>query len=147
MKRCPACDSYKEEEEFPVYGIKRKRVCAYCFTCEMARKRKYDLNKYGLTIECFDKLDKVNDSTCWICGMRAKGVLHVDHCHRTNHVRGLLCRFCNTLLGGINDDINIARNIQKNIVAYLEDGGQKVKEVLNESERLINTRVKEPSCS
>lgn len=32
-------------------------------------------------------------SRCWVCG--ADGELVVDHCHKTNMIRGLLCRRCN----------------------------------------------------
>ena len=34
----------------------------------------------------------------------------VDHCHKTNNVRGLLCAKCNTLLGMAKDDISILEN-------------------------------------
>jgi hypothetical protein len=33
--------------------------------------------------------------------------LHIDHCHSTNKVRGLLCMNCNNLLGKANDNTNI----------------------------------------
>lgn len=53
---------------------------------------------------------------CAICGLLPQGKangqarpdhlpnLHVDHCHKQGHVRGLLCSNCNTLLGLAKDD-------------------------------------------
>lgn len=31
--------------------------------------------------------------------------VHVDHCHSTNDIRGLLCRHCNLLLGHAKDRV------------------------------------------
>lgn len=31
--------------------------------------------------------------------------VHVDHCHTTNDIRGLLCRHCNLLLGHAKDRV------------------------------------------
>jgi hypothetical protein len=52
---------------------------------------------------------------CAICG--TKGVkLHIDHCHMTNHVRGLLCHNCNTGLGLFKDDVRLLAAA----IAYLD---------------------------
>lgn len=64
---------------------------------------------YGITVEEYEELLDRQDGVCAIC----KGTnvdsrrLHVDHCHRTNKVRGLLCFRCNTLLGAGNDDVDL----------------------------------------
>lgn len=63
------------------------------------RRDQYLRNKYGITLEDYDQLLRVNDGGCWICGGRPKGTaLHVDHNHRTGVVRGLLCWPCNKIL-------------------------------------------------
>lgn len=51
-----------------------------------------------------DKIAEVvaEASSCAICGKETK--LHIDHCHRTNFVRGMLCFRCNTALGKFCDD-------------------------------------------
>lgn len=39
---------------------------------------------------------------CAVCGEEKK--LHVDHCHDTGKVRGMLCFACNTGIGKLKDD-------------------------------------------
>jgi hypothetical protein len=72
-------------------------------------KNSYALRKslYGITKEQFLQLVYDQDSKCAGCGVDATGLehlLHVDHNHYTNEIRGLLCQGCNTALGWISDD-------------------------------------------
>lgn len=68
------------------------------------RKRSLRLN-YNLTLEDFDALLEAQSGKCWICGVEHKEQsqkrLHVDHCHKSGKVRGLLCMSCNTKLGWV----------------------------------------------
>lgn len=70
--------------------------------------RKSDLRKYGLTLEQYDEMEKVQKMVCAICGKKQKDKkLAVDHCHKKGHVRGLLCSFCNQGLGKFRDDTKL----------------------------------------
>jgi hypothetical protein len=68
--------------------------------------RKAMLKKqYGLTLEQFDEMLEAQDGACALCGREQVGMrLHVDHCHASGVVRGLLCSNCNTGLGMFGDD-------------------------------------------
>jgi hypothetical protein len=59
--------------------------------------------KYGLTKEQYDALVEAAGGTCQICGVAFGDEFHVDHCHETGLVRGLLCRRCNYALGWMDD--------------------------------------------
>ncbi|MER7987003.1 endonuclease VII domain-containing protein [Streptomyces noursei] len=59
---------------------------------------------YGLGPGEYDLLVASQGGRCAICGGVRKQRLSVDHCHKTQLVRGLLCRMCNgRLLTAAND--------------------------------------------
>lgn len=61
--------------------------------------------RYGITFGERDALIKEQGHKCAICGGGPghKG-WHVDHCHRSGRVRGILCFKCNTGLGNFRDN-------------------------------------------
>jgi len=64
--------------------------------------RKASWKQYGIEIteEDYNTLLQKQQGVCAICSNPSKHKrLHVDHCHETKVVRGLLCFRCNTLLG------------------------------------------------
>lgn len=68
------------------------------------------IKQYNITIEQYDDIFKLQEGKCHICGKHQnelKTKLCVDHNHKTNKVRGLLCDKCNRGLGHFNDDIEI----------------------------------------
>ncbi len=68
--------------------------------------RKWHLKtKYGLTPERYDEMLEAQGGGCAICGKPpGDTALHVDHCHETGRVRGLLCFSCNAGLGQFHHD-------------------------------------------
>lgn len=59
---------------------------------------------YGITLERFEEMLKAQGGKCKIC-KEEMNPPHVDHCHDTREVRGLLCPFCNTAIGGLRHSI------------------------------------------
>lgn len=74
--------------------------------------RKYQYRKnYNITLDDYDRLAEKQAGLCAICKLPPgeKGrtsLLHVDHDHATNEVRGLLCDNCNRALGLFQESIN-----------------------------------------
>lgn len=60
--------------------------------------------KYGITQNMFEALVLAQLGKCAICKANEGMDLHVDHDHRSNKVRGLLCGKCNKAIGLLNDD-------------------------------------------
>jgi len=58
--------------------------------------------KYGISLADFNILKEKQNGKCAIC--HNEDILYVDHCHKSNKVRGLLCQKCNTAIGFFNDD-------------------------------------------
>lgn len=57
-------------------------------------------SKYGINKEDYDRMFEAQEGKCAICSI-SKDRLHVDHCHDTGIVRGLLCSNCNCAIGSL----------------------------------------------
>lgn len=74
---------------------------------ERLRKRKQKLKReYNMTLEDYDNMYSAQEGRCKICG-KFEEKFHIDHCHETNTIRGLLCSLCNTGLGCFKDNSGI----------------------------------------
>lgn len=63
---------------------------------------------YGLTLDEYEAYLKQQDNCCAICGTpfantNRKTRPHIDHCHSSGEVRGLLCSRCNLAIGLLED--------------------------------------------
>ena len=70
-------------------------------------------NTYNLSYEQFNDMHKNQNGLCKICGQppRGKKSLHIDHCHESGKVRGLLCVTCNWFMGKVDDNIVTMTNL------------------------------------
>jgi hypothetical protein len=103
----------------PVYN--RVKKCEHCknefkqlfnrhiFCDECAPEGKFSkyIRKYGVGMREFKLMLKIQRGVCAICEKQLDlgKDTHVDHDHTTGRVRGLLCNFCNSRVG-ILDDTN-----------------------------------------
>jgi hypothetical protein len=87
------------------------------------RKNWFLLKKFGITVEQRNAILKNQGNVCAGCGSDTpnwKGDWHVDHCHSTGFIRGILCHNCNTALGRVKDDPEVLRSLAR----YLESNGK-----------------------
>lgn len=65
--------------------------------------------KYGLTYADKMALLAKQGNVCAVCGSPDPGNKYgwqVDHCHKTNKVRGVLCNGCNIALGACKESVD-----------------------------------------
>ena len=137
MKKCTCCGQYKREIDFKKDSRTKTGLASICKKCAAVKSKlfykentpEYDAVKrrekivkvYGLTLDDYDEMYEQQEGRCKICGIEEKYVskqrFHIDHCHETGRVRGLLCSKCNKGLGLFKDNANFLREAAK----YIED--------------------------
>ncbi len=145
-KKCSGCGVTKPVDDFHPRsdgkGLRSK--CKPCHRADGRRRwsasatqaqrdRCYDgwlRRTYGISLVDYNALAQAQGWVCAICGLDPKVVnadkrrqvhrLHVDHCHATGRIRGLLCNLCNTSLAPLERD----RGWLQDALAYLECGNE-----------------------
>lgn len=79
---------------------------------------------FGIDLDEYKAMLLAQDGVCAICGkpetLTYRGKLRhlsVDHNHKTEQVRGLLCNDCNVALGWFHEDVQVL----KNAIRYLNE--------------------------
>jgi hypothetical protein len=80
---------------------------------------------YGMTDEEFQAKRQEQDNRCDICQEVFVKTPCVDHDHATNKNRGLLCRFCNLVLGNAHDNILVLERSVQYLRKYGESNGRR----------------------
>lgn len=90
---------------------------------ELHRRNAYYKRTYGITSEQVVAQYVDQGGRCAICRneIRVSGtkIFHIDHDHKTNRVRGLLCFSCNRLMGKIDRK----KHMLGNLAVYVTEKG------------------------
>lgn len=86
-----------------------------CMDCERENKKKM---RYGLSADQWLELFLSQGKCCAVCKTAAPGAKgwHVDHDHKTELVRGIVCASCNKALGFARDSVEILQQL----IIYLQ---------------------------
>lgn len=107
-KLCKFCDSkFTDNSRFNT-----QELCS-----DFCKKEHMNYLRYtSISKDQYLKLLQV--SNCQLCNkfFNKRQDLHIDHCHETGKVRGVLCRKCNVAIGSLGDN---AQGLQK-AIRYLE---------------------------
>jgi hypothetical protein len=121
--RCVTCGKYKKITECVKRKVENGRYIYYqCKKCKWKMKIK---SSYGLTARQYVTMYKKQNGKCGICRgeIQIRGYYtHIDHCHKTNKVRALLCGKCNTGIGQFNDDPEILEKARDYVALHGPDG-------------------------
>jgi hypothetical protein len=108
IRTCRICRIEKELDCYYKASHSKDGYNKICIDCNRSVGL---INKYGVTMEEYDKMLKSQNGVCAIClhpetlMRRGKIVpLFVDHCHKTGKIRGLLCYPCNSAVGYLKDN-------------------------------------------
>ncbi|MCC8339170.1 endonuclease VII domain-containing protein [Streptomyces sp. R1] len=114
-KLCRTCGEIKPHSEWTRNRTASDGLATLCRSCKAAQGRAGHLKRqYGITEAERDALIASQGGVCCIC--LAAPAAHVDHCHETGRVRGVLCFSCNAALGQFKDRPDAIRRA----AAYVE---------------------------
>jgi hypothetical protein len=115
FKLCRTCGEIKPHSEWHRNASASDGLSTRCRACRAVQGRQGHLKRqYGITEAERDGLIASQGGVCCICLSALPE--HVDHCHKTGRVRGVLCFSCNAALGQFKDRPDAIRRA----AAYVE---------------------------
>ena len=113
MKQCVKCKKLKLESKFNKKTKSLDGLQLYCRACQKKTQKQWHkenpshalLKSYGITIEEKHAMNRSQHNSCAICRETFSSTkhTHVDHCHDTKKIRGILCISCNHGIGKFKD--------------------------------------------
>lgn len=115
---CKACILHKRRTDYHADKTKHQEQARRYRAKNPTAKRNTKLKQaYGIGIQEYERILAEQGGVCagckekvtWFrCGKEMP--MNIDHCHRTNQIRGILCLHCNRGLGCAKDSIEILQN-------------------------------------
>ena len=118
-KYCSICARQKNIDQ----AVKRNKK--YPEKLAVAMRKLHYYNKYGTTIDDYNRLFEQQNGCCAICEkhqIEFNRLLGFDHNHATGEIRGLLCSHCNRFVGRFEaGNIKITdKKLEEKIKNYLQ---------------------------
>lgn len=138
-RKCTVCKKYRLTTDYYKCTAKKDGISYRCKKCDDKARQKWRNEnpeksresakfrnikcKYGLSKKAYNDLLELQNNKCAICKTDNPRTLNtlsfcVDHDHKTNKVRGLLCSLCNRSLGFLKDDIQIVKSMMEYLKTY-----------------------------
>jgi hypothetical protein len=108
------CDACRLKRD---YSKRKAKIIAWIKANPEKRKHYWitqQLRKLGLSHNDYVVMWNAQGGVCAACNISGSRLV-IDHDHRTNKVRGLLCLNCNTALGMVHDNVIALQHL----IAYL----------------------------
>ena len=109
-KKCTKCKIPKErtKEFFPLHNKVKDGLDSWCRKCRSTYRNEINRGVFrdSISDENLKRLKK-QITSCQICGKKED--LVVDHNHKTNVVRGILCNHCNRGIGHFLDNESLLK--------------------------------------
>ena len=103
--------AYKDLDKKEKYRLRRIEL----YNTPEGRKGQRDRTlkyKFGISLEKYNEMFAAQNGCCKTCcrhQSELSKILVVDHCHDNGQVRGLLCDYCNRLLGNYENKPELFR--------------------------------------
>ncbi|MFE1849840.1 endonuclease VII domain-containing protein [Streptomyces sp. NPDC059489] len=97
----------REHRQRNAEAISQKRKAARRTPEGQRKGRDRDLRRhYGIRLADLEHMIRAQEGRCAICSdaFQSDKHTHVDHCHATGAIRGILCSACNLMIGHAKDD-------------------------------------------
>jgi hypothetical protein len=128
---CTRVATYKYKQTDRAKALAAARVAKLKSTgeWEKATASRTLKHHYGITLVEYENLLAAQKGVCAICQQAETSTdrkvnrirrLAVDHCHKTDKIRGLLCLACNTAIGKLRDDPQLIERA----AAYVRNEGE-----------------------
>lgn len=102
----------KRKAEYAANPERFKRATKEWQAANPGKRLDQRMRKYGITGADYARMFADQNGRCAVCdsvetGDKRGGRFHVDHCHESGRIRGLLCSQCNLGLGKFKDSADL----------------------------------------